>query len=93
MTIDGQVIEIGAEGNLVTNISHDQLDGAPRDETLAVKFAGHETFGLFENDHDQPPSTMVAKIGTQGQLEIEIVGMSLSEMLGIRVGDSVSVNW
>ena len=77
----------------VADINQQQLDGAPRDESLSVQFGGHETFGLYENDHGQPESTMVAKINADSVIEIEIVGMSLSDMLGIGIGESVTVCW
>ena len=84
---------IGPDGSLITDIEKHQIDGAPRDESLSIKFGGHETFGLFEHDHDQPDSTMVAKINGDGLIEIEIVGLSLSDMLGIGTGESVEVAW
>ena len=65
----------------------------PRDENTVVKFGGHETHGLFPNDHGQPDATMVAFLGKSGSLEIEIVGVSLSDMLGIKTGEKVSVTW
>jgi len=36
--------------------------------------------------------TLVARTGGSGCLEIEIVGMNVSEMLGIKVGETVSVS-
>ena len=91
--VDGKISAIGPSGNLVTDILQEQLADAPRDENISIEFAGHQTFGLFDLDHGQPDSTMVAKIGEKGTVEIEIVGLSLSDMLGIGVGELVKVCW
>ena len=91
--IQGQVSRIGETGSLITDITIDQLANAPRDESLTVKFGDHETFGLFPAEHGQPDATMVASLGVGGLLEIEIVGIPLAEMLGIRVGEKVIVKW
>ncbi len=91
--IQGQVSRISETGSLITDISVDQLKEAPRDESLTVKFGDHETFGLFPSEHGQPDATMVATMGSSGCVEIEIVGIPLAEMLGIRVGEKVIVKW
>ncbi len=92
-SIKGKVIEIGPQGSLRTNITQQQLAGIPRDETTRVRFGDHETFGIFPADHGQPDSTLVAIIGNSDCLEIEIVGVSLSQMLGIKLNEDVSVEW
>ncbi len=91
--VKGKVAQIGPNGSLITDIQANQFQDAPRDERLSVEFGGHQTFGLFEDPHDQPESTMVAKLNETDVLEIEIVGLSLSEMLGIQSGESVTVSW
>jgi S-adenosylmethionine hydrolase len=91
--IDGTVASIGSEGNLITDISNDQVAEVPRDESVTIKFGGHETFGLFPAEHGQPDATMVASLGASGFVEIEIVGIPLAEMLGIRVGETVIMKW
>ena len=62
-------------------------------ERQAVHIRHGETQGLFEAGHDQPESTLIAVIGESGCLEIEIVGVSASIMLGVREGEKVSVRW
>lgn len=91
--IRGQVSSVDDAGRLISDISIAQIADAPRDESLTIKFGDHETVGLFPADHDQPPATMVASLGNSGFLEIEIVGISLSEMLGIKEGEDVVVSW
>lgn len=91
--VEGSVARIGESGQLISDITAKQLQEVPRDETTIVTFGGHQTHGLFAADHGQPKTTMVAYVGSSGALEIEIVGVSLSEMLGIRAGEPVSVSW
>ena len=91
--IQGQVNSIDESGRLISDIPNDQVADAPRDDSLSVKFGDHETVGLYPADHDQPAATMVASLGNSGFVEIEIVGISLSEMLGIKKGETVTINW
>ncbi len=92
-SIEGTVADIGPKGQLVSDITADQLTAVPRDENTIVKFGDHATQGLYEADHGHPDATMVAFIGSSGNLEIEIVGVSLSEMLGIKPGERIAVHW
>lgn len=91
--IKGQVKSVDDEGKLVSDIAIDKVAEIPHDETLTVKFGDHATIGLFPPDHEHPVGTMVATLGQSGFVEIEIVGISLSEMLGIKEGESVSLKW
>lgn len=91
--IEGQVSKLGEAGNLITSIANDQLTEAPRDASISIRFAGHETICLYPAGHQEPETTLVAYLGESGALEIEIVGMNLAEMLGIQVGAKVSVLW
>ena len=91
--IKGRVSSVDDSGRLVSDISIDQVADTPRDESTIVRFGDHETVGLHPAEHDQPPSTMVACLGKSGFIEIEIVGVSLSDMLGIKVGEPVTIKW
>jgi S-adenosylmethionine hydrolase len=91
--IEGKVIEVSDSGNLITDIAVDQFGDADRGDSFKVKFDGHETVGLYEIEHGQPAATMVASVNKAGVIEIEIVGISLSEMLGIGVGAPVGVEF
>lgn len=91
--IEGYVASIGAKGDLVTNITIDQVANVPRDDSVKIKFGGHETLGIFSADHNQPPATMVASVDHDGFLKIEIVGISLSDMLGITADTPVVIVW
>lgn len=91
--IDGEVIEIDSFGNLITNITRDMLKGVPTDESLTVTCEEHQTQGIFKNYSDQPAMTLVALIGSEGQLELAIVEENASIMLGVRAGAPVRVSW
>ena len=49
--------------------------------------------GIFASGHDQPSMTLIAVVGSSGNLELEIVGESAKIMLGIAVGEPVVVKW
>jgi len=91
--VDGIVESIGEHGQLITSIENGILVDAGQDESVSVKFADHTTVGVYPEDHGQPAATLVASMGQSGFLEIEIVGISISEMLGIKTGVPVSVAW
>jgi S-adenosylmethionine hydrolase len=91
--IAGSVSSISESGNLVTDITAKQLDGAPRDEQVSVRCDDHVTNGLFEVGHEQPAMTLIALVGESRYLEMEIVGDSARIMLGVSVGQKVEVSW
>jgi len=91
--IVGTVSSISESGNLVTDISADQLAGAPRDERVSVHCNDHVTNGIFAIGHEQPAMTLIALIGESNCLEMEIVGDSAKLMLGVATGSQVEVRW
>ena len=91
--IEGTVVSVSQSGNLVTDIAAERLQDAPRDESVTVRCDEHETNGIYDADHSQPESTLIALIGPSGCLELEIVGDSAKIMLGVRVGEKVVVSW
>ena len=91
--IDGEVVSISDTGGLVTDLDDGKLNGVPRDETVTISVGGHKTIGIYPEDHDQPESTLIAILPDNGSLRIELTGISVSEMLGLNVGESVAVEW
>ena len=91
--IEGKVVSISEEGNLVTDIPCAALVDAPRDNSVSIHCDEHETVGLFTAGHSEPESSFLALLGDGGCLELTIVGDSAKIMLGIRVGERVSVQW
>jgi S-adenosylmethionine hydrolase len=92
-TIEGAVVAVSDRGNLITDITADQLRNVPRNDSVTVRCDEHETIGIFELGHQEPEMTLLALIGNSGKLELEIVGDSAKIMLGVRVGEKVVVKW
>jgi hypothetical protein len=91
--IQGRVSSIDSFGNLITDITSEMLRDAPTGEDTRVACDEHETLGIFRTYADQPPMTLVALIGSSGNLELAIVGDSAAAMLGISSGTPVTVSW
>jgi S-adenosylmethionine hydrolase len=91
--IEGKVVSIGEQGNLVTDIPCAALAEAPRDGSISVCCDEHETVGLFSPGHSEPEMSLLALLADSGFLELTIVGDSAKIMLGIRVGQPVRVQW
>ena len=45
--IAGQIVEVSPEGNLITDIGHDQLRSVPTDLSVRVSCDEHFTRGIF----------------------------------------------
>ncbi|MBI3836548.1 MAG: SAM-dependent chlorinase/fluorinase [Planctomycetia bacterium] len=91
--IQGSVLSVDAFGNLITNIPADALVNVPRGEKVTIVCDEHETHGIFSTYADQPAMTLIALIGSSGNLELAIVGDSATIMLGVNVGAPVTVAW
>ncbi len=91
--IEGVIESIDSFGNLISNITADQLANVPRGETTVVECDEHQTQGIFTTYSDQPEMTLVALVGSSGKLELAIVGDSAKIMLGVRVGTPITVVW
>ncbi|HMO13731.1 MAG TPA: adenosylmethionine-8-amino-7-oxononanoate aminotransferase [Pirellulaceae bacterium] len=91
--LKGSVQRVSATGDLITDISNEQIADAPSDDSVVVTFGPHHTLGIYDPDHEESESTLLAVRGTSGNLELTIVGISLSEMLGIGPGEKVEIKW
>jgi len=91
--IEGKIELIDSFGNLVSNITSEQLADCPRNELVTVECDEHETQGIFRTYADQPEMTLIALVGSSGKLELAIVGESAAIMLGIRPGTPITVRW
>jgi S-adenosylmethionine hydrolase len=92
-SIEGTVTQVNDAGDLITDISVEMIESAPRDQSVSVSFGPHETLGIFDKDHTEPESTLIALVGPSGFLEIGIVGVSIHEMLQVGVGEKIVVKW
>ena len=91
--LEGQVESLGPQGDLITNIAIDSCANAPNLQEVKVQIGPHETIGIHSPDHQEPEATLIAVAGRDGFVEIGITGMNISEMLGIRVGEKVTISW
>ncbi len=92
--IEGIVESIDSFGNLITNIGADALAKTPRGaDDVRIECDEHETCGIFNAYADQPEMTLIALVGSDGKLELAIVGDSAAIMLGVRVGAKVHIRW
>ncbi len=91
--IVGKIVAFSQQGNLVSDITAEQLCDAPRDESVVIRCDEHETNCLFEREHQQPDTTLIAILGSSGRLELEIVGDSAKTMLGVPLGEPIEVCW
>ena len=91
--LTGKVIAYGESGNLVTDIANDRLATVPRGAEVTVTCDEHQTVGIYPADHPEEPCTLLAILGSSGCLELTIVGDSAKVMLGVRVGEAVTVEW
>jgi S-adenosylmethionine hydrolase len=91
--IDGYVIEIDTFGNLITNITSEMLAGRLTDHRACIVCSIYETWGIYRTYGDQPNGTFIALIGSNGRLELALVGDNAARRLGITAGTTVTIAW
>ncbi|MDG2014817.1 MAG: hypothetical protein P8J33_15020 [Pirellulaceae bacterium] len=91
--VEGRVVALNDQGDLITDVPAAECAAAPNQEEVRVQVGGHETIGIYPPDHNEPAGTLIAIINAEGCLNIGITGINISEMLGIGVGETVTVIW
>jgi S-adenosylmethionine hydrolase len=91
--VEGKIVSVTATGDVVTDITAPQLRAAPRGEQTIIRCDEHETRGLFSSDHQEPAFTFLALLNADNLLQLTIVGDSARDMLGLRPGMEVVVEW
>ena len=91
--LKGTIVSVTGSGDLLTDISSDQLKGVPTDEQVTVTCEGHVTSGIFPSDHKEPEMTLLAMMNSEDVLQLCLVGASAAEFLGIKPGADVVVKW
>ena len=91
--IDGAVLEIDSFGNIITNITAEVLAGRLTDKRACIACNIYETWGIYHAYADQPQGTLCAVIGSNGRLELAIVGDNAAARLGLKVGMPVVIAW
>ncbi len=93
LRIDGAVLEIDSFGNVITNITADMLAGRPTDKRACIACNIYETWGIYHTYAEQPQGTLCALIGSNGRLELAIVGDNAAARLGLKPGMPVVIAW
>jgi S-adenosylmethionine hydrolase len=88
--ITGSVIAIDRFGNIVTNITADDVLPFPRDR-LSVSIGPVQIYGLVSTYASVSVGTVAALINSWGMLEIAVRNGSAAQQLGIQRGSSVIV--
>jgi len=91
--IAGEVLDVDSFGNLITNITAEMLAGVPTQSQIRVTCDRHEVQGIASTYADQPPSELIALVGSSGRLELAVVGGSAAAALRVVVGAPVTVVW
>ncbi|MBI5642369.1 MAG: SAM-dependent chlorinase/fluorinase [Deltaproteobacteria bacterium] len=87
--ITGEVVYVDSFGNLITNITGDDILELGRD--IEVGINGHGVKGLKRTYSDGPVGEAVSVISSGGLLEIAVNSGAASERLKASVGDKVTV--
>jgi S-adenosylmethionine hydrolase len=88
--ITGSVVTIDRFGNIVTNITADEVLPFPRDR-LSVSIGPVQIYGLVSTYAAVSIGTVAALINSWGMLEIAIRNGSAAQQLGVQRGSSVIV--
>ncbi len=91
--ISGTVVEISPAGDLITDLTQEQLNGVSRtEETKIVVDDEFETYGIYSLDHNQPEMTLIAILEDGQPLRLHLVADSASMMLGVKPGAKVQIS-
>jgi hypothetical protein len=92
--VNGKIVSVTDDGDLISDITGEQLKGSPRDANVRIAIdEEHETFGIFPVEHGQDPMNLIAILDEDDRLRLHLVGDSASMMLGVRPGAPVQVSW
>lgn len=89
--IEGEVIHIDTYGNLVSNVTVEEL-AAFHAPSLSVSIAGCASIPLVSTYADVEPDAVLALIGSWGHLEIAVRGGSAARRLGVGRGCALRVS-
>jgi hypothetical protein len=90
--IAGEVLYVDSFGNLITNISRDDLAVLGNPASLAVDCGGHEIQGVVPTYGAALDGEVVALFDSQGRLEIAKVGGHAARELHMDAGEPVMVS-
>ncbi len=91
--IIGTVRSVDSFGNLITNIHHEHFVGRATDSSVCIIVDIYETYGLYRAYADMPEGALIALIGSNGYMELALVGGNAAKQLGVKTGHPVTVAW
>ncbi|MDO4550821.1 MAG: SAM-dependent chlorinase/fluorinase [Planctomycetia bacterium] len=91
--ITGKIRLVDSFGNLITNIRHEHLSGRTTDSSVCIIIDIYETYGIYRTYGDLPEGALIAVVGSNGYLEMAVVGSNAAEQLGVEVGQKISLIW
>lgn len=100
-TLVGQVLHVDRYGNLITNISRQMFVDVGRNRSFEIllrlrQYTIREISSLYEDQNVDPfgrDSTTLALFGSSGRLEIAMRRANASQLMGIRVGDNIRIEF
>ncbi len=89
----GEVIHIDHFGNIATNIRQEHLaDALQHKNDLVVRLPTTRITGLVDTFGQRDEGTLIALMGSTGNLIVSVVNGDAASRLGVRVGDAVDVD-
>ena len=89
----GEIESTDHFGNLITNITRQDLAGIAQHQPLRVRCGDHHNIPIVRTYGAQPKGTIVSLVGSTGQLELAIVEGNAAETLKLSIGAAVSISW
>lgn len=91
--IKGIIIHIDHYGNAITNITENQFKKPAKNRRFQIKVRNDYVQKLVEAYNDVPEGEMLAVFGSSGLLEIAINQGRANDLLGIRLKDTVRIEF
>lgn len=92
--LHGEVVHIDRFGNLITNITQQDLEGRPDHPGWGVSLPGRLTLSTLSRTYaDQPVGSIAAIIGSSGHLEVSVNQGNAAQVLAVGTGAPVIAFW
>ncbi|HEX5106235.1 MAG TPA: SAM-dependent chlorinase/fluorinase [Pirellulaceae bacterium] len=89
--VSGEVLYVDSFGNVITNLSRDDVRAAGNPARLAIECAGRTIRGLVPTYAAAMPQELVALFDSQGRLELAVVQGNAARELEVEPGAAVTV--
>jgi S-adenosylmethionine hydrolase len=89
--VQGEVLYIDSFGNVITNLTRDEVAAAGNPARLVITCAGRTIRGLVPTYAAAMPQELVALFDSQGRLELAIVQGNAARELGAEVGAPITI--